>query len=151
MGLDSYDTAILTALQRDCTIALDDLGDIVNLSRNACWRRIKALEERGFIKRRVALLDQEKLGLGLQVFIHVKTNDHSPQWAAKFAAATRAIPNIVSVHRMSGDLDYLIRAWVADIAAYDHLYQRLTKDVAIADVSASFVMEDIKSTTELPL
>ena len=151
MGFDSQDRAILRIIQQDATIGLENLSDRVNLSRNACWRRLKLLEERGVIRKRVALLDPEALDLGLQVFIHVKTADHSITWAAKFAQVTRSLPEITAVHRMSGDLDYLIHAWVRDMKSYDHLYQRLTKNLSFSDVSASFVMEDIKATTELPI
>ena len=103
------------------------------------------------IKRRVALLDAAQLGLGLTVFIQVRTNAHAPDWLEKFSAATRAMPEIMGVYRMSGDLDYLIRAQVADMAGYDRLYQSLIRKVPLSDVSASFVMQEIKETTALPL
>lgn len=151
MGQDKTDAAILRILQQDASLCLDDISERVNLSRNACWRRIKILEDQGYIRKRVALLDPEKLDLGLQVFIHVKTANHSSDWAANLATVTRAIPEITAVHRMSGDLDYLIHAWVRDMKSYDHLYQRLTKNLSFSDVSASFVMEEIKATTELPI
>jgi Lrp/AsnC family transcriptional regulator len=102
-------------------LGLDDISERVNLSRNSCWRRIKILEDQGYIRKRVALLDPEKLDLGLQVFIHVKTANHSSDWAANLATVTRAIPEITAVHRMSGNLDYLIHAWVRDMKSYDHL------------------------------
>lgn len=149
--LDKIDRRILTELQRDAGKSLDAIGDAVGLSRNACWRRIGALEKAGLIKGRVALLDADLLGLGLSVFIQVRTNAHDPEWLSNFSAATRALPEILGVYRMSGDLDYLIRARVADMAGYDRLYQRLISKVALSDVSASFVMEEIKDTTALPL
>ncbi|PWE34195.1 transcriptional regulator [Maritimibacter sp. 55A14] len=149
--LDDLDRRILAALQHDCAIALDALGEKVGLSRNACWRRVKALEARGIIRRRVALLAPEKLGLGLSVFIMVRTDRHAADWLEQFRKATRDMPEILGAYRMSGDLDYLIRARVADVAAYDALYQRLIERISLADVSASFVMEEIKETTELPL
>ncbi len=151
MRQDELDRKILRKLQQSSDISLDALSDAVGLSRNACWRRIKQLEENGIITRRVALLDAEKLGLPLTVFIQVRAARHSADWAERFAAATRALPQITGVYRMSGDLDYLIRAVVADMAGYDRLYQKLIARVEMADVSASFVMEDIKHTTELPL
>ena len=151
MKIDHIDTKILQHLQRDATLGLEDLGDSVGLSRNACWRRIKNLEDAGFIKSRVAILDAEKLDVGLSVFISVRTNKHDPDWLNQFATATRSMPEILGAYRMSGDLDYLIRAQVADMAAYDRLYQRLIQKVTLADVSASFVMEEIKETTALPL
>ncbi len=151
LTLDHLDHRILATLQRDAALPLEELGQIVGLSRNACWRRIKALETAGVITKRVAVLDPAKLGLPLQVFIHVRTANHSAGWSAQFSGAVRAMPEIIGAYRMSGDLDYMIRARVADIAAYDQLYQRLTARVDLADVSASFVMEDIKETSEIPL
>jgi len=149
--LDNIDRRILTELQRDASLPLDELGDRVGLSRNACWRRVKALEAEGFIRSRVALLDAEKLGLGLTVFMQIKASAHDADWLAQFARATRNMPEVQAVYRMTGDLDYLIRARVADMKGYDHLYQRLIEKVPMGDVSASFVMEEIKETTELPL
>ena len=130
---------------------MEALGDKVGLSRNACWRRIKALDQAGAIRRRVAILDAEMLGLGLSVFIQIRTNSHSADWAKKFSEAMRDLPEILGAYRMSGDLDYLIRARVADVAAYDRLYQRLIQKIEVSDVSASFVMEELKETTELPI
>ncbi|MGZ2257895.1 Lrp/AsnC family transcriptional regulator [Roseobacter sp. A03A-229] len=149
--IDDIDRRLLIHLQRDASMALDALGQAVNLSRNACWRRIKALEKAGVITRRVTVLDPDKLGLGLTVFIMIRTNAHAPDWLERFRKATRALPEILGVYRMSGDLDYLVRAQVADMADYDRLYQALIARVPLSDVSASFVMEQIKDTSELPL
>lgn len=151
MGQDEVDRRILRQLQRDCDISLDMLSLEIGLSRNACWRRIKHMQEAGFIRKRVALLDAPKLGLGLTVYIQVRAEKHAAGWSAAFARATRSIPEITGVFRMSGDLDYLIRAHVADMAGYDRLYQTMIAEVSMADVSASFVMESIKDTTELPI
>lgn len=150
-ALDPTDRRILMQLQRDADQSLEALGAAVGLSRNACWRRIRALEGAGIIKGRVALLDPTKLDLGLTVFIQVRTNAHAPDWLDTFSKATKAMPEIMGVYRMSGDLDYLIRAKVKDMAGYDRLYQRLIRQVPLSDVSASFVMEEIKETTQLPL
>ena len=149
--LDTIDRRILTELQRDATQSLETLGQAVHLSRNGCWRRIRALEEAGVIKGRVMLLDPAKLGLSLSVFMMIRTNAHAPDWLEKFSRATRGMRQITGVYRMTGELDYLIRARVADMADYDRLYQDLIRRVPISDVSASFVMEEIKETTELPL
>lgn len=149
--MDSLDVRILTVLQREADIALEALGEKVGLSRNACWRRVKALEQSGVIRRRVALLDAQKLDLGLMVFLHIKTDRHDPEWLEAFARATAEIPEILSVYRMTGELDYLIRACVSNMEGYDKLYQELIRRVRMSDVSASFVMEEIKDTTELPL
>lgn len=149
--IDPTDRRILVALQRNADQSLEDLGSQIGLSRNACWRRVKALEAAGVIRKRVALLDPAGLGLGLTVFIQVHAARHDAEWLTKFAAATRAIPEILGAYRMTGDLDYLIKARVADMADYDRLYQRLIQRVDMSDVSASFVMEELKETTELPL
>lgn len=148
---DPMDRKILIALQENADLALEDLGARVGLSRNAVWRRVKALEAAGVIRRRVALLDPEKLGLGLTVFMMIRTERHAPDWLDRFAAATRDMPEILGAYRMSGELDYLVRARVADVRAYDRLYQDLIGRIDLADVSASFVMEELKETTELPL
>jgi len=147
----TIDRRIMGELQRDAAQSLDALGESVGLSRNACWRRVRALEAAGVIKARVALLDPVQLDLPLMVFIQIRTSAHAPDWLEKFSTATRAMPEILGVYRMSGDLDYLIRARVADMAGYDQLYQRLIRKVPLSDVSASFVMEEIKETTQLPV
>lgn len=151
MTLDEIDRRLLRLLQRDASLSLEAISDSVHLSRNACWRRIKALESAGIITDRVALLDPEKLGLGLTVFMLIRTSAHSEDWVQEFRAATRDMPEVLGVFRMTGDLDYLIRARVADMAGYDRLYQSLIRRVALSDVSASFVMEQIKDTHCLPV
>ena len=149
--LDEIDRRILAALQRDASQPLDALGEVIGLSRNALWRRIKALEDAGIIRARVALIDPDAVGLGLTVFIQVRTNAHDADWLGKFARATRAMPEILGAYRMTGELDYLIRARVRDVSDYDRLYQTLISRVDLSDVSASFVMEEIKDTRALPL
>ena len=149
--LDTIDRIILAELQRDGTLSVDQVSERVGLSRNACWRRIKRLEDEGFITGRVALVDADKLGLGLSVFILIRTSSHEPDWLQKFRAAVTSFPEITGVYRMSGDLDYVLRARVSDVKAYDRLYQRLIAKVALSDVSASFVMEEIKETTIVPV
>ena len=149
--IDETDRRILALLQVDASLPLDEIGTRVALSRNAVWRRIRLMEEAGLIRARVALLDADRLGLGLMVFMMVRTNDHRPDWLDRFARATRDIPEILGAYRMTGDLDYLVRARVADVRDYDRLYQQLTRRVDLADVSASFVMEEIKETTALPV
>lgn len=148
---DDIDLRLLRELQRDASQSLDTLGARAGLSRNAAWRRIRRLEETGVIRSRVALVDPEPLDLGLMVFIQVRTNRHDPEWLAAFARAVRLIPEVLGAYRMSGELDYLIRARVRDMAAYDRLYQRLIREVDLSDVSASFVMEEMKETTALPV
>ena len=149
--LDSADRRLLAELQRDTTLTVDQLSERLGLSRNACWRRMKLLEERGVITGRVALVDAEKVGLGLSVFVIIRTSHHDPDWLRKFREAVVSFPEITGVYRMSGDLDYVLRARVADVKAYDRLYQRLIARVPLNDVSASFVMEEIKETTVVPV
>lgn len=149
--LDTIDRRILAELQRDGTLSVDQLSERVGLSRNACWRRVKRLEDDRIITERVALIDADKLGLGLSVFIIVRTSSHDPDWLARFRTAVTSFPEITGVYRMSGDLDYVLRARVADVKAYDRLYQRLIAKVPLSDVSASFVMEEIKETTVVPV
>ncbi|MDG1449975.1 MAG: Lrp/AsnC family transcriptional regulator [Ascidiaceihabitans sp.] len=149
--MDEFDRKILNALQADAAISLDRLGETIGLSRNACWRRVKAMETSGVITNRVALIDPIKVDLGLMVFMQVRTNSHDPKWQRDFSNATNAISGILSVYRMTGDLDYLIRARVSDMADYDRLYQQLITRLPIADIAASFVMEEIKDSTALTL
>ena len=149
--MDEFDRKILNALQADAAISLDQLGETIGLSRNACWRRVKAMETSGVITKRVALIDPIKVDLGLMVFMQVRTNSHHPKWQLDFSNATNAISGILSVYRMTGDLDYLIRARVSDMADYDRLYQQLITRLPIADIAASFVMEEIKDSTALTL
>lgn len=149
--IDKSDKRILAELQRDATLSLDALSEKVALSRNACWRRIQQMEAAGIIKGRITLLDPAALNLALNVFIVVRTGRHSSEWAEAFRAAVSDIPEITGAYRTAGDIDYILRARVPDVAAYDRLYQRLIARVDMTDVSASFVMEELKDTHELPL
>lgn len=149
--IDTFDARILRLIQSDAALPLDEIGDKVGLSRNAVWRRIKAMEANGTITGRAALLDPAKLGLGLTVFMMIRTDRHAPDWLERFAKVTRDMPEILGAYRMTGELDYLIRARVADVKDYDRLYQAIVSRIELADVSASFVMEEIKETTVLPV
>ncbi|NNG03487.1 MAG: Lrp/AsnC family transcriptional regulator [Inquilinus sp.] len=149
--LDDIDRRILATLQTNAALSLAELADRVGLSKNPCWRRVKRLEEDGVIRGRVALLDGKRLNLGLTAFIAVRTNQHTADWLETFAAAVRDLPEIVGAFRMTGDVDYLLHAVVSDMKAYDALYQRLIDRIELSDVSSSFVMEEIKQTTALPL
>ncbi|MEO0917514.1 MAG: Lrp/AsnC family transcriptional regulator [Pseudomonadota bacterium] len=149
--LDPIDRRILHHLQHNADIHLDELGSQVGLSRNACWRRVKHLEASGIIRGRVALLDPDRAGLPLTVFIMIRTDQHSRDWSDRFAKATQGMDEILGVYRMTGDLDYLVKAQVSDVASYDAFYQRLIAKIDLSDVSASFVMERIKETTALPM
>ena len=148
--IDRIDRKLMRALQRDNAEAISDLAERCGLSRSACSRRISRLEKLGFIKSHVALLDQEKLGLGLTVFVMIKTNQHNAGWSQQFQNVLDELTGVIEAHRMGGEVDYLLKAVVADMAGYDLLYQQLIK-ADLFDVSASFVMETMKNTTELPL
>ena len=149
--IDTFDRKILKELQRDSGRSVDEIGEAVGLSRNATWRRIKALEAAGVISGRVARVDAEALGLGLAVFISVRTDRHDAGWATDFRRVVRSFPEILGAYRTSGERDYLIHARVTDVKAYDRLYQRLIAAIDLKDVSASFVMEELKETSALPV
>ena len=144
------DKAILRHLQADASLSVGDLADIVGISKSACWRRIQKLEREGVILGRVTLLEPSALDLGLKVFISIKTNQHNEAWATQFKAVVEGIPGILEVYRMGGEADYLLKAIVRDMPDYDRLYQELIK-ADLFDVTAGFVMEEIKHTTQLPL
>jgi len=151
MPLDDMDRKILSYLQEDATLGVAELAERVGLSPSPCWRRVQRLEESGVIRRRVALLDPERMNVGVTVFVAVRTNQHNAEWAEKFCQAVAEIPEVVEFYRMSGQVDYLLRVVVPDIAAYDGVYKRLIKVADLYDVSSSFAMERIKYTTALPV
>ncbi|WP_211467840.1 Lrp/AsnC family transcriptional regulator [Collimonas silvisoli] len=149
--MDKIDKQILAILQEDASTPVAEIAEKVNLSSTPCWRRIQKLEEDGVVLRRVALLDAEKLNVGVTVFVSIKTNQHNANWYAQFSNTVKLIPEVVEFYRMSGNIDYLLRVVVPNIAAYDAVYQKLMQSNALFDVSASFAMEQIKHTTALPL
>lgn len=151
LQLDPIDWEILQELQRDASQPVHAVGEKVGLSTNPCWRRIRRMEEAGIIARRVALLDPTKLGLALTVFVAIRTNRHDGEWLAAFAAAIEGLDEVIECHRMAGDVDYMLKLRVSDISDYDRIYQRLISRVpGLADVTASFSMEEMKYTTALP-
>ena len=149
--LDRFDRLILAALQEDATISVSELAEKIGLTATPCWRRIQKLEERGIIKKRVALLDPKTLNLGVTVFIAIRTRDHRFDWFESFHKLVSAIPEVVDFYRVAGSTDYLLRATVSDIGGYDDLYKTLIKGADLADVTSMFVIEEIKHTTALPL
>jgi Lrp/AsnC family transcriptional regulator len=149
--LDRVDKALLKQLQADASVSLGALADAVKLSSTPCWRRIQRMETAGVIRKRVALLDAAAINLGVTVFVSIKTNQHNSEWLQKFAKVVAGIPEVMEVYRMSGDIDYLLRVVVPDIAGYDKVYKKLIRDVELFDVSSSFAMEQMKYTTVLPL
>lgn len=149
--MDKLDRRILDLLQKDGALTAAEIADRVGLSKAPCWRRIKRMQGAGIIRQIVALLDAKSLNVGTSVFVMVKTADHSAAWFEQFARTVRDIPEVTEIHRMSGDVDYLMRVSVPDIDAYDVVYKKLISSVNCLDVSASFVLETIKYTTALPL
>jgi Lrp/AsnC family transcriptional regulator len=150
-SMDKLDAKILDLLQSDAQLTAAEIADRIGLSKAPCWRRIQKLQDEGIIRARVALLDAHALNVGTTVFVTLKTGNHSEAWFDKFVRAVRDIPEVTEIHRMSGDVDYLIRIVVPDIDAYDVVYKKLIAAVEFQDVSASFALETIKSTTALPL
>jgi Lrp/AsnC family transcriptional regulator len=151
MLLDAIDRKILILLQKDASIAIGDLAAKVGLSQTPCWKRVQKLEAAGVILRRVALVSPEKIGLGLAVFVQIETGDHSGPWLKRFAETVAAMPEVMGLYRMAGDVDYMLRVAVADMAAYDAFYKRLIEAVPLKNVTSRFAMERIKQTTSYAL
>ena len=149
--MDATDRQILTLLQDDATMPLAEIARKVGLSSTPCWRRIQKLEETKVIRKRVALLDGGKINAGVNIFVSIRTSKHNAEWLSRFADIVTAMPEVVEFYRMSGEIDYLLRIAVPDIAAYDAFYKRLITEIDLDDVSSSFAMEQIKYTTSLPL
>ncbi len=149
--MDDIDRKLLKLLQENSTYTVAEISEKIGISSTPVWKRMKRLEESGVITNRVALLDPAKIGLGVTGFVIVKTNDHSEKWLDRFAKVVEGIPEIVEMHRMAGDIDYLLKVVAPDIAGYDMIYKRIIKNIELSEVSASFSMEVVKSTTALPL
>jgi Lrp/AsnC family transcriptional regulator len=149
--MDIKDRSILYLLQQDARMSTNEIAERVHLSATACWKRIQHMQESGLIRRQVCLVDPLKAGLGLTVFISVKTNRHHMDWADKFALGVRDMPEVMEFYRMTGDIDYLLKVVVPDIVAFDGVYKKLTRVAELYDVSSSFSMEEIKCTSALPL
>lgn len=149
--LDRLDYAILAALQTDGTLSIAQLSEKVGLSSTPCWKRVRRLEEEGYIESRVAIVNRRKVGLPVTVFVSVRTSQHDEKWLARFAAAVIALPEVQEFHRMSGDVDYLLKVVTTDIEGYDRFYKKLIKASQLTGVSSAFSMEQIKITSALPL
>src|SRR6201996_4224337 len=149
--LDAIDRKILTVLQEDASLSVAEIGDRVGLSSTPCWKRIQRLEADGIILRRVALGDQNKIGLGISVFVSGESADHSEAWLKTFAEAVSAMPEVMEFYRMAGDVDYMLRVVVADMHSYDVFYKKLIATVPLKNVTSRFAMEKIKSITVLPV
>ncbi len=150
--LDKIDRKLLSLLQHDCTLSLQALADAVNLTTTPCWKRLKKLEDDNVLIGKVALLDAEKLGLGLTAFVLIKTQHHSSEWYNQLVKVVSELPEVMGVWRMAGEYDYLMQVQVADMKRYDDFYKRLVSRVpGLSDVTSSFAMEQIKHTTALPI
>lgn len=149
--LHIHDVRILEILQHDATRSLESISEEIGVSLNTCWRRVRKLETDGILERRVALIDNARIGLPLTVFVSVRTDDHSKSWADRFTRAVEGLPEIVEFYRLAGDVDYILKMMVGSVADYDRVYQSLIAKVSISNVSASFAMEKLKFTTELPI
>jgi len=150
-SMDAIDRKILAVVQEDASLSVAEIGQRVGLSSTPCWKRLQRLEADGVILRRVALIDPDKLGLGITVFVSVETGDHSQDWLKNFADVVGAMPEVMEFYRMAGDVDYMLRVVVPDIAGYDAFYKRLIAAVPLKNVTSRFAMERIKSTTALPI
>lgn len=149
--MDQTDFKILGLMQKNADLSVAEIAEQVNLSVTPCWRRIQKLKEDGVIERNAVVLNPQALGLNLTVFVSIRTSQHNAKWTQSLVGAVMALPNVVEFYRMAGDVDYLLKVVVEDMAAYDRFYRRLIEMVDLLDVSASFSMEVIKSTMELPL
>ncbi|MDO8876479.1 MAG: Lrp/AsnC family transcriptional regulator [Pseudolabrys sp.] len=149
--MDAIDRKILAVVQQDAALSVAEIGTRVGLSSTPCWKRLQRLEADGVITRRVALVDPEKVGLGITVFVSVETGDHSQEWLAKFAEVVNAMPEVMEFYRMAGDVDYVLRVVVHDMQSYDTFYKKLIATVPLKNVTSRFAMERIKSTTALPI
>ena len=149
--MDRTDLRILAILQEDSSLPVAEVASRANLSQTPCWRRIQKLEAQGVIQRRVAILDPDSIGLGISVFVEIEAQDHSPDWLDGFARAVAALPEVMEVYRMAGDVDYLLRVAVGSMADYDDFYRRLIAMVPLKNVTSRFAMERVKTTTAYPL
>src|SRR3569832_385479 len=148
--LDANDLKILESVQDDASLQVSELAARVGLSQTPCWRRIQRLKDAGVITRNVMLVDPKKINVGVTVFVAIKTSTHTQEWFERFKSTVALIPEVVEFYRMSGDVDYLLKVVVPDIAAYDQVYKRLIAGTSLFDVSSSFAMEELKFTTALP-
>lgn len=149
--MDAIDRKILAVVQQDASLSVAEIGQRVGLSSTPCWKRLQRLEADNVITRRVALVDPDKVGLGITVFVSIETGDHSQDWLKRFAETVGAMPEVMEFYRMAGDVDYMLRVVVSDMQAYDGFYKKLIATVPLKNVTSRFAMERIKSITALPL
>ncbi|WP_019612941.1 Lrp/AsnC family transcriptional regulator [Psychromonas ossibalaenae] len=152
MPIDNTDKQILSLLQQDASLSLQQIAEQLNLTTTPCWNRIKRLENEGVISRRVALLNPQKIGLELIAFVQIKTQQHSETWLEEFVLQVKGFAQVMEFYRMAGEYDYLLKVLVSDMRSYDRFYKKLVNNVSgLTDVNSSFAMEQLKYTTELPL
>jgi Lrp/AsnC family transcriptional regulator len=149
--MDAIDRKILAVVQQDASLSVAEIGQRVGLSSTPCWKRMQRLEADGVIMRRVAIIDPDKVGLGITVFVSIETGDHSQEWLSHFAEVVNAMPEVMEFYRMAGDVDYVLRVVVQDMPGYDTFYKKLIATVPLKNVTSRFAMEQIKSTTALPI
>jgi len=149
--MDAIDRKILALLQQNASLSIAEVGKRVGLSSTPCWKRIQRMEADGVLVKRVALVDQDRIGLGVTVFVSIETGDHSQDWLDRFAQTIGAMPEVMEFYRMAGDVDYMLRVVVPDIAGYDAFYKRMIAAVPLKNVTSRFAMEKIKFTTALPI
>lgn len=149
--MDSMDLKILRVLQEDSNLPVTEIAQRVGLSTSPCWKRINKLQSEGVILRHEAILDPGKLGLGLTVFMLIRTGEHSGQWLQSFAVFVKKMPEVQEFHRMAGEVDYLLKVVVSDMGSFDEFYKKLIENTPLADVTSSFSMEVIKETSALPI
>jgi len=151
LQIDDFDKKILSEIQKDASLSVSAIAERVSLSPTPCWRRLQRLEREGFIDGRVTLLNQERVGLELTVFVMIRTNQHNRSWLERFSTAVGKFPEIVEVNRLAGEYDYLLKVITKNNAAYDTFYKNFIDEIELSDVTSCFSMEQIKYSTELPL
>jgi Lrp/AsnC family transcriptional regulator len=151
VALDELDRNILALLQEDCALPLDEIARRVGASKTPVWNRIRKMKASGLIKAEVAIVDPEKLGLESCFFVLIRTSQHDSEWLDRFLKAVQSRPEVIEAHRLAGDIDYILKVRVANARAYDAFYRALIKQVSIFNVTSVLSMEEIKSTTALPV
>ena len=149
--MDQIDLRILRILQGDSSLSMSDVSKRVGLSASPCWKRIKRMQKEGIIKHQIAVLNAHRLGFGLTVFVNIKTGEHSTDWLKQFSETVTAMPEVMELHRIAGEVDYMLKVIVPDMEAFDVFYKRLIEGTELREVTSHFTMETIKETTALPI
>ena len=149
--MDNIDVKILDLLQKDAEITIQNISEQIHLSTTPCWKRINRLKESGYIKKTVAIIDQKKVGLNTVAFVFITIDNHNQEKLIIFSKVIEKMPEIVECHRMSGTIDYLLKVIVNDIDGYNIFYNKLISDIGFLNITSNFVMENMKSTSEIPI